>query len=100
MAAQGGGQSSLRRCLFTWSLIWGSERGVSHWRGGSTVAHVKRGGAAVQGRSWRGYRGAPTWGGARGGDGWAEGWPEGRCLVDQRAAFGVGTMQGAEAGCE
>jgi hypothetical protein len=44
------------------------------------VARVERGGAAMRGRSWKGRRGAPAWGGARGGDGWAEGWLEGAVL--------------------
>jgi hypothetical protein len=43
------------------------------------VARVERGGAAVRGwrgcrgRSWKGHRAAPAWGGARGGDGRVEG---------------------------
>jgi hypothetical protein len=50
------------------------------------VACVEQGGAAVwgrrgrRGRSWDGRRGAPARGGARGGDSWAEVWPEGAVL--------------------
>jgi hypothetical protein len=38
------------------------------------------------GRSWKGHRGASARGGARGGDGRAEGWPEGAVLGGQRCS--------------
>jgi hypothetical protein len=40
------------------------------------VALIERGGVVLRGRSWKGRRGAPAWGGGRGGDGRAEGWLE------------------------
>jgi hypothetical protein len=49
----------------------------------SRAACVEWGGAVVRGRSWKGRRGAPTRGGGRGGDGWAEGWPEEAVLSGQ-----------------
>jgi hypothetical protein len=44
---------------------------------------VVRGRRGGRGRSWKGRRGAPAWGGARGGDSWVEGWPEGAALSGQ-----------------
>jgi hypothetical protein len=41
--------------------------------GGDSVLIDHRG---CQGRGWKGRRGAPWWGEARGGDGWAEWWLE------------------------
>jgi hypothetical protein len=58
---------------------WG---GGAHHRGGPTVALLGwsclpvRGRRGGQGRSWKGRRGALGWGGARGGDGRVERWPE------------------------
>jgi hypothetical protein len=54
----------------------------------SAVARIEWGGAPMRGRSWKGHRGGPARGGARGCDGRAKLWPE-------EAALG-----GAEAGCE
>jgi hypothetical protein len=56
-----------------------SKRG---WSGLSTVARLEWGGAVVRGRrgcwgwSWKGRKGTPARGGARGGDGRARWWPE------------------------
>jgi hypothetical protein len=56
--------------------------GGDHWRvvstgarssGGDSVSIGRRG---CQGRGWKGRRGAPGWGEARGGDSWAEWWLE------------------------
>jgi hypothetical protein len=47
------------------------------------AARIERGGAAVRGQSWKGRRGEPAWGGAQGGDGRAEGWPEEAALGGQ-----------------
>jgi hypothetical protein len=63
----------------------------------SMVARIERGGAAVRGRrggpsrSWKGRRGAPARGGARGGDGRAEGGRRRQRSVDWGAAVSVGT---------
>jgi hypothetical protein len=52
---------------------------------------VVRGRRGGRGRSWKGRRGAPAWGGARGGDSWVEGWPEGAALRDSGVTVGINT---------
>jgi hypothetical protein len=53
----------------------------------SVAVRIERGGATVRSRrdgwGWS-WKGAPARGGARGGDGLAEGWPEGATLGGQR----------------
>jgi hypothetical protein len=76
--------------------VW-STRPKTGWSGLSVVVCINRGGVAVRGRrgcrgwSWKGCRGAPVRGGARGGGGRAEGGRRRRHLVDQGAAVGIDT---------
>jgi hypothetical protein len=49
----------------------------------SAAARAERGGAPMRGWTWKGRRGAPAWGGARGCDGRAEWWPEEAVLGGQ-----------------
>jgi hypothetical protein len=53
-----------------------------------------RGRRGCRGWSWKGCIGAPAWGGARGGNGRAEGGRRRRCSVDWGAAVSVGMMRG------
>jgi hypothetical protein len=88
-AASGGGgrQLAVRGGRTQWCGARGAVKSIEErleWavHGGSVAVGVERGGAAVRGRrgcrarSWKGHRGAPTWGGARGGDDRAGWWPE------------------------
>jgi hypothetical protein len=102
------GSSRCRKVILGGAVlrVW-SIRPKRGWIGLSAVVHVERGGAVVRGRrgcrgwSWKGCRGAPAWGGARGGDSRAEGGRRRRRSVDQGAAVSIGTMRGeAEAGHE
>jgi hypothetical protein len=67
--------------------VW-SNRSKRGWSRLFVVARIKWGGAVVRGRrgcrgwSWKGRRGAPARGGARGGDGWAGWWLEEAALSE------------------